>query len=160
VLSTAAFCLPTHNRLPASSDAPRLARQLIGLVPPLANYPDLRFAAQLLTSELVANSVRHAGLSVDQDLALTVECDDEMLRVEVIDAAGGFDALRLLAEHHRRRQRHRGVFLVDALADRWGFRRGEGSLVWFEIELVPGRRPWRGRQRVPERQPSRQSCDK
>jgi anti-sigma regulatory factor (Ser/Thr protein kinase) len=149
VLSTAAFCLPTHNRLPASSDAPRRARQLIGSISALASYPDLRFAAQLLTSELVANSVRHAGLSADQELTLTVECDDETLRVEVIDSAGGFDALGLLAEHHRQSERHRGILLVDALGDRWGFRRGRGSLVWFEIDLVPGRRPWRGRQRIP-----------
>jgi anti-sigma regulatory factor (Ser/Thr protein kinase) len=149
VLSTAAFGLNSHNRLPASSDAPRLSRQLVGLVSALAKYPDLRFAAQLLTSELVANSVRHARSPVDLGPTLTVECDDETLRVEVIDSAGGFDALGLLAEHHRRRQRHRGIFLVDALADRWGFRRGEGSGVWYEIDLVPGRRPWRGRQRIP-----------
>jgi anti-sigma regulatory factor (Ser/Thr protein kinase) len=147
--STAAFCSSTHTRLPASSDAPRAARQLIGAAPALASYPDLRFAAQLLTSELVANSVRHAGLSADQELTLTVDCDDETVHVQVIDTAGGFDALGLLAAYHRQRERHRGIFLVDALADRWGFRRGEGSLVWFEIDLVPGRRPWRGRQRIP-----------
>jgi anti-sigma regulatory factor (Ser/Thr protein kinase) len=154
VLSTAVPPSSTHRRLPVSRDAPRLARQIVGTVPPLANYPDLHFAAQLLTSELVANSVRHARWSLDQALTLTVEYDDETLRVLVMDTASGFDALGLLAEHRRQRERHRGIALVDALADRWGFRRGAGSLVWFEIDLVPGRRPWRGRQQIPERRPS------
>jgi anti-sigma regulatory factor (Ser/Thr protein kinase) len=151
---TATVPLATVRRLPLSA-APRLARRGLEQVGELAHYPDLRFTAQLLASELVANTVRHAGLAADQALTLSVECDEETLRVEVVDVGPGFDALEFLAGRHRRGVHHRGILLVDALADRWGFCRGDGFRVWFEIDLVPGRRPCRGREPVPERHPDR-----
>lgn len=139
------------HALTATPDAPRLARRLIEDLPGLARLPDLRFAAQLLASELVANSVRHAGVSIADTVLLALECDERMLRVEVLDRGAGFDPLLSLAEHYARGQLHRGIFLVDALADRWGFRRVDGGCVWFELDLVPGRRPWRGREPIPRR---------
>jgi anti-sigma regulatory factor (Ser/Thr protein kinase) len=146
----------THRLLPVSAAAPGLARRSLDAVDELERYPDLRFAAQLLVSELVANSVRHASLARDEALTLSVECGEETLRIEVTDGGAGFNALSVLAEHARSDQRYRGIYFVNALADRWGFRRGDGGChVWFEIDLVPGRRSWRGRDRISERQPAR-----
>ena len=139
----------TRRLLPAALDAPRLARRTIARAGELAHYPDLRFAAQLLASELVANGVRHAGGVSDRHLVLTLECDEETLHVEVRDPGPGFDVLGRVGVHHLRGERVRGLVLLDALADRWGFRRGDGFVVWFELDLVPGRRPWRGREPVP-----------
>jgi anti-sigma regulatory factor (Ser/Thr protein kinase) len=146
----------THRLLPVSAAAPAIARRALEAVDELERYSDLRFAAQLLSSELVANSVRHAGLATEEALTLSVECGEETLRVEVRDGGAGFNALTVLAEHARGDQRYRGIYFVDALADRWGFRRGEcGCHIWFEIDLVPGRRPWRGRERISEKRPAR-----
>lgn len=139
-----------EHSLQGSPVAPRLARDAVAECEALAPYPDLSFTAQLLSSELIANAVRHARQEPGERVSLLVECDDEVLRVEVRDGGPGVDPLALLVEHAQEDERHRGLFLVHALADRWGFRRAEGSyLVWFELDLLPGRRPWRGREPVP-----------
>jgi anti-sigma regulatory factor (Ser/Thr protein kinase) len=140
--------------MPASTEAPGRAQRLVATVGQLAAYPDLRFAARLLVSELVSNSVRHTGLGADPSISLSLQCDEETLRVEVADAGPGLDALTVLARHRRNEELFHGIFLVNALADRWGFRRGDTGCVWFEIDLVPGRRPWRGRQTVPHSHPA------
>lgn len=125
------------------------ARRLVAELPELARAPDLRFAAQLLTSELVANSIRHAGLAPAETVALAIDASDAAVRVEVADGGPGFDPLTLLVAHHESGEPHHGIMLVDALSDRWGFRwDAEGFCVWFELDLVPGRRSWRGRERV------------
>jgi anti-sigma regulatory factor (Ser/Thr protein kinase) len=130
-----------------SPEASRKARLLLEPIPDLEPYPDLLFAAQLLAHELVANSVRHARPAGAQPVRLTVECDGQTLSVEVSDRGPGFDPLSALAEHWRRQARFHGLFLLDSLADRWGYRRDRvGFGIWFEIDLVPGRRPWHGRK--------------
>lgn len=137
------------RRVPISRTAPRRAREVLDSVTELERYVDLRFAAQLLTSELVGNAVRHSSAAGDHIL-LSLEWGEETIRVEVTDDGAGFDPLELLAQHRRSDQRHHGVFLLNAIADRWGYRRDRSCCsVWFELDLVPGRRPWRGR--VPAR---------
>ena len=138
----------THAVLPASIVAPGRARRLVEQVRELADYPDLLFAARLLASELTANSVRHAGLHGHQPISFVLECDGDTLSVEIADGGPAFDALGVLARHRRNEERFRGITLVNALADRWGFRCGDLGCVWFEIDLVPGRRPWRGREPI------------
>ena len=134
--------------LPSSPAAPRRAREGIETVDELAHYPDLRFAAQLLASELVTNCVRHA-VPGGEPISLLLEWDERTLRAEVSDRGAGFDVSGVLAGYRQRNERHRGLSIVDALADRWGFRRGDGRFrIWFELDLVPGRRPWRGRERI------------
>jgi hypothetical protein len=74
----------------------------------------------------------------------------KMLRVEVADGGPGFDPPPMLRRHALGELSHRGLSLLNALADRWGFRRGPaGCAVWFELDLVPGRRAWMGREPVP-----------
>jgi anti-sigma regulatory factor (Ser/Thr protein kinase) len=139
----------TKTRLRASATSLQAARGIVDEQAELGLYPDLQFAAQLLTSELVANAFKHAGLGVDDLVALCIECSDETLYVEVRDGGAGFDPLAHIAEYQRRNDSYRGLFLVNALADRWGFRRGTNECcLWFELELVPGRRPWRGREAI------------
>jgi len=84
--------------------------------------------AELLTSELVMNSVQHAH---GDTIRLHVVLGDATLRVEVSDASersvrprtpdasGGF-----------------GLALVSALATRWGAGRvGGANVTWFEIDF-------------------------
>jgi anti-sigma regulatory factor (Ser/Thr protein kinase) len=138
-------------RLPATLGAARLARGAIDDVPELAHYEDLRFVVALLATELVANSVRHAGLDPDDEVELLVESLDGAVRVEVSDSGPGYFPLPHTRSRPGRRIEH-GLNLVDVLADRWGFRRGfPGCSLWFDVDLVPGRRVWRGREPLPKR---------
>ena len=137
-----------ERNLPSAPSAPRLAREAIHTIDELAHYPDLRFAAQLLASELVANCVRHAGVPTET-IVLRVEWDERTLHTEISDQGAGFDVSGVLADYQRRNVRHRGLFFLDALADRWGYRRGDGRFrIWFELDLVPGRRPWHDREPI------------
>ena len=83
----------------------------------------------LLTSELVTNAYRHAGT----DTRVSVRLDDDCARVEVRDVGRGEPELRPLDTD---RTDGRGLQIVDALADRWGYHSDAGgTAVWFE--LVP-----------------------
>ena len=46
---------------------------------------------QLVTTELLTNSVRHAGLGPDQQIDLEVQVLPGVLRIEVTDPGPGFD---------------------------------------------------------------------
>lgn len=129
-----------------SAAASREARRLLEVFPDLSPYPDLLFTAQLLTHELVTNSARHGNLAPTQSVHLTVEGNTETLAVEVAHHGRGFDALAVLADHYRREELYHGLFLLDALADRWGFARDGSCSLSFQLDLVPGRRSWRGRE--------------
>ena len=108
----------------------------------LAPYLDKGVAdnAELLVSELVTNSVRHAGLPGEASIEFSVRASAEVLMVEVADGGQGFD--------HSVTPRPRivsgvaepsgwGLFLVDQIADRWGAVQMDGETrVWFE--LSPG----------------------
>ena len=83
----------------------------------------------LLTSELVTNAYRHAGT----ETRVSVRLDGDCARVEVRDVGRGEPELRPLDAD---RTDGRGLQIVDALADRWGYHSNAGgTAVWFE--LVP-----------------------
>ncbi|MFD4552720.1 ATP-binding protein [Streptomyces sp. NPDC058469] len=117
----------------------RQARELVRKR--LAEYglQDLVDIAELLVSELATNAVVHAGGRYRLTLSLGVDT----LRCEVAD-----ERRHLPRPPHRQAEREddldidpdsengRGLFLVDALAHRWGSRLvEEGKEVWFELEL-------------------------
>ncbi|HYH52244.1 MAG TPA: ATP-binding protein [Acidimicrobiia bacterium] len=119
--------------------APSVARHAVaGLAP----YLDRGVGenAELLVSELVTNSVRHAGLPEDASIEFTVRASAEVLMVEVADAGRGFDhasAVRPRAVAGIEEPSGWGLFLVDRIADRWGAVQMDGETrVWFE--LSPG----------------------
>lgn len=95
--------------------------------------------AQLITSELGTNAVAH-GAGVRMRLLLTG--DEERVRVEVIDGGGGEPGVR---EPGVEEEGGRGLMIVEAVAERWGVRRGEDeTCVWAEVRrrerAVPGLR--------------------
>jgi anti-sigma regulatory factor (Ser/Thr protein kinase) len=87
---------------------------------------ELEHTVTLLTTEIVANSVRHAVGGHEIHVAATVE--PAFVRVEVLDAGPGFDP------EVRHDSDGYGLRLVDKLATRWGVERGRGTLVWFEVD--------------------------
>jgi anti-sigma regulatory factor (Ser/Thr protein kinase) len=86
--------------------------------------------AKLLLSEVVTNSVRHAGLSKDDSIEVVLEAGD-VLRVEVRDRGAGFEHVAPAPDPAR--PSGWGLYLVEQLADRWGVETGPPTTVWFEL---------------------------
>jgi anti-sigma regulatory factor (Ser/Thr protein kinase) len=90
--------------------------------------------AKLLASELVTNSIRHAGLGPDDRVRVRAIWSGTKLRVDVFDRSGKVDSL-LVAGSIRPApgaESGWGLYLVDRLASRWGAATGR---YWFELEL-------------------------
>lgn len=112
--------------LPSRPDSPAAARRALkGLEEALGR--DLLARVQLVVTELVANSYRHAtGAPVRVD----VNVQEGNVRGEVSDTGPGFDQP---ADPDVVQGVGWGLFLVERLSDRWGV--GEsGNAVWFEID--------------------------
>jgi anti-sigma regulatory factor (Ser/Thr protein kinase) len=85
---------------------------------------------QLLVSELVTNSVRHAGRSGEVELDVTVT--RRSIRVCVTDRGPGFEVEPRQADDDP--GSGWGLFLVEQLSDRWGVELNGKTQVWFELE--------------------------
>lgn len=107
---------------------PRAARQARCALAD-AHIPDeLQHTVGLLVTELIANSLRHAGLQEDQRILFAARFVPDLVRVEVHDPGPGFDP------EDRHAIRGYGLRLVDKLASRWGVEFDEGTRVWFEVD--------------------------
>jgi anti-sigma regulatory factor (Ser/Thr protein kinase) len=91
---------------------------------------------RLLVSELVTNSIRHAGIEEGGGVELRVLVSQRVLRVEVVDGGRGFEPASPGPSADM--GSGWGLYLVDRIADRWGTRPTDpGTCVWFEIDLAP-----------------------
>lgn len=87
--------------------------------------------AELLTSEVCSNAVRHA----ESDFTVVVRYDGDRVRVEVGDGSRALPELRASAVDD---ESGRGLFLVEQLASAWGVSPTvEGKRVWFELPAPP-----------------------
>jgi anti-sigma regulatory factor (Ser/Thr protein kinase) len=118
-----------HLRFAGGPDAALRARACVkGLNGTLES---LREDVLLVVSELVSNSVRHAGADAQTILELEIMAMPTGVRVEVEDHGPGF------APEPREDPGVEGGFgllLVDRLADRWGICEGHPSRVWVEFD--------------------------
>ncbi len=123
----------TDIRVPGGPQAPAQIRSVLEreLSDELddARLADLR----LLTTEVVANSVRHGGVDEAGWVTTSVSRAGSNLRVEVRDSGAA-------GEPWPRRPDFEngggfGLFLVDQIASSWGFEKGSGLCVWFELAL-------------------------
>ena len=89
--------------------------------------------ARLLITELVTNSIRHAGLQPDDRIRVRAEVSGSKLRVDVLDGSRRSGPPRVAGSIRPppRAESGWGLFLVDRLATRWGWGR-DGY--WFELE--------------------------
>jgi anti-sigma regulatory factor (Ser/Thr protein kinase) len=117
----------------ATTEAPTRSRRWLDGIPELRALGQVAFDVRLLVTELVANSVRHAGLDENDVITLMLELSDTRVRVEVRDPGRGFAfpvrPQKLTAEGGR------GLQIVAAIARRWGVERSEPIAVWFEIDI-------------------------
>jgi anti-sigma regulatory factor (Ser/Thr protein kinase) len=90
--------------------------------------------ALLLVSELVTNSIVHAGHSGGDAIRVRAASHGPTTRVEVCDRARGDTLPAMRPEPAPFATGGRGLLLVDALSDRWGMDTCErGTCVWFEL---------------------------
>ncbi|MEP7025335.1 MAG: ATP-binding protein [Actinomycetota bacterium] len=119
----ASLTIPGHPE--RVSEARAFVRKVVGTGSPIAD------TAILLTSEIVTNAVMHsnsrsAGGSVSV-LMIEVGCG---LRIEVTD--DGSDLSTPVVRGDVYASDGHGLFLVQSLADQWGYVRDEtGTTVWF-----------------------------
>ena len=84
-------------------------------------------AAELMTSELATNSMRHAH----SDFELAIHCSQRDIRIEVSDSGQGQPTLRSPTPHERS---GRGLRIVQELSDTWGtVASTNGKTVWFTL---------------------------
>jgi anti-sigma regulatory factor (Ser/Thr protein kinase) len=88
----------------------------------------------LLVTELVTNSVRHAGVGPEEAIQVEVVCWPQRVRVEVVDPGTELTPVRPRLSTDT--AGGWGLVLVDRIAARWGVGRGPAfTRVWFELEF-------------------------
>ena len=86
---------------------------------------------ELLTTELVVNSIEHAGAKA----TVSAEVHRDKVRVAVSDDGPGVPVRR---EPSLSEESGRGLGLVDLLSRRWGVDASpSGKVVWFEVAIDP-----------------------
>lgn len=109
----------------AVRDARRLVRDTLD-----GRDAELIDAAELLTSELASNCVRHAQTGFEVRISALEE-----VRIEVRDCGGGSPRVLSPASDE---PSGRGLQIVEAVAGRWGVEvRPTGKTVWFTLPREP-----------------------
>ena len=86
----------------------------------------------LMVTELVTNAVRHAPSEADGSIVLEIEHEPSVVRIVVRDGGTHMDLDE--TTFYTQTDGHFGLFVVDELADQWGFSIDGDKGVWFEVE--------------------------
>lgn len=117
-----------HRSMSAGLSAPAQARRVVGALP---LGEDARETLALLVSELVTNSIRHAGLSAGDPIELKLTSENGQLWTAVRDGGPGFDP----ADGNGSGAGGFGLSILAALSEDWGVECGPGGCtVWFSID--------------------------
>ncbi len=113
---------------PEAVQAARHSLDQLGDSLPPEKLEDVR----LVVSELVTNSVLHAGLSPNEQISLTVMVSAGSVRGRVCDPGPGF---KVPSEPCPRSDLTGGwgLPIVETISDRWGVEQNSRACVWFEI---------------------------
>ncbi len=123
--------LDASENFAAAPESASAAREFVGdALSRRGCSPDVVETTMLLTSEVATNAVVHARTGFRIRLRVKVG----LIRIEVEDEGMGA-AVLTYADHDE--VRGRGLYIVDALADRWGdeHRPGGRHRVWFELQV-------------------------
>jgi signal transduction histidine kinase len=85
----------------------------------------------LLISELVTNAVRHARCDTVATVIIRLAASSDCIRIEVSDRGAGFAPAAIRRPAPSDPGGH-GLFLVDAIASRWGTADADRHCVWLE----------------------------
>ena len=116
-------------------DAPAAARRALdGFRGELED--DVIERSALVVTEVVTNSVTHAGLTAAQPIDLNIQESPACLRIEVTDeGTATFDPD--VSPPYPSQTSGRGFWMIDQLTDRWGVDFLRSTRVWFEFDLCP-----------------------
>jgi anti-sigma regulatory factor (Ser/Thr protein kinase) len=121
-------------RFPAAPESLRLVRRALEGM----GLPDqVIWEGTLLTTELVTNSIRHAGLGPDDYIDVAAAWSGTVLRVIVRDSGSAGPPSEIVAGSIRPSpggQSGWGLYLVDKVATRWGTNLEGSAGFWFELE--------------------------
>ena len=113
--------------LPPEGTSVGRARRLVTAAATAGGHGELVDVASLLVSEIVTNSVLHAGT----EIRLRCHATRTGIRVEVFD---GSPLLPSVRHYEAEATTGRGLALVSALASSWGVHReDDGKTLWFEL---------------------------
>ena len=115
--------------VPCGPEAPLLARRTVSLWLEGRAHAQLHEDAVLLVSELVTNSVQHAGQPPGAPVHIRAAAVDGVVRVEVHDNGPG----PVRRRPPNLRQGGFGLHMVNRLAARWGVSHDDGTRVWFVL---------------------------
>jgi anti-sigma regulatory factor (Ser/Thr protein kinase) len=127
-----------HTRLPLGPAAGVRARRSLESFRPYLDRHSFE-ALRLLVTELVNNSLKHSGRPEGDPIDLRVEVAAGRVRAEVVDQGTAAPVIHPGDDGHR--ESGWGLFLLDRLAEDWGFTSGGPTRVWFEMSTRPGVRP-------------------
>ena len=117
--------------LPAEPHSAKVARDAVAGLD--GHLGDVFGDVVLVISELVTNSVRHAGLDASEPVQLSVGMEGETVRVAVRDPGPGFKPPPAPSDPGH--VGGWGLVLVDQLAQRWGVDHdGDANVVWCELK--------------------------
>jgi anti-sigma regulatory factor (Ser/Thr protein kinase) len=119
-----------RRAIPTGPSAPAQARRLADALAselPAVTVEDIR----LVTSELVTNSVKHAGNPPGHPIEVSLSLHSDRVRLEVVDRSV-FDPTPETSTELR--EVKWGLLLLDRIADTWG-RISEGG-IWAEFRLT------------------------
>ena len=115
--------------LPADPASVGRARRLVATAIAATGHDELVDLATLLVSEVVTNSVLHAGT----EMRLTCRSSGAGIRVEVFDRSSLVPSVR---HYDADATTGRGLGLVSALATSWGVDcEDDGKTLWFELDV-------------------------
>ena len=116
--------------LPAVPASAAIARGVLDEVLLAPKDDEARDTAALLLTELVTNAARHVGGTMRVEVAVT----HDTLCVRVCDTSPLLPAAANLPDWDS--ESGRGLFLLEALSDRWGAQTiPTGKCVWFELHV-------------------------
>jgi anti-sigma regulatory factor (Ser/Thr protein kinase) len=116
-----------HDSVASAEARERVEDELTSVLDP-ARLDDLR----VMTSELVSNAIHHGAPEPDGSIVLEIEREPGVVRIIVRDGGRHMDLNE--PSFHTEADGHYGLFVVDSLADQWGFSIDGDKGVWFEVE--------------------------
>jgi len=95
-------------------------------------------ALRLLVSEVTTNCVQHGHADAATTIDVDVSLPPDAVRVEVSTAGPPFvNGSAAPRRPDPEDPRGRGLYIVDAISERWGVEPNAPNTVWFELATVP-----------------------
>lgn len=90
---------------------------------------------RLVITELITNSIRHAGIDERAVIGLSLRLENGLLHCTVSDPGSGFEKPDVVRPHQDRAGGF-GLVILESISSTWGVTRDELFRVWFEVHIA------------------------